>query len=187
MEVAQQYRELIEDIVLNNARVKGNEDLAEDFCSETFKRSYMIISAIKSVDHIESYLEKVANSAIIEVLKTSGRLARTTSGYKQIQQINQPLAQSSDKLQQEIVYDIPDPAPHFEEAIIEKETVQKIAEILMIIDSENAEKQYLQLFNMRYIQNLKQKEIAEELGISQGEVSKRLVEVTSKINEIYIS
>jgi RNA polymerase sigma factor (sigma-70 family) len=187
VETTQEYRGLIEKMILNNRRFSGNEDLLEDFCSETFKRSYLIISSVKNVEHVENYLGKVANSAIMEVLKTSGRLAKTSSGYKKIKQ---EVIQNQDDFKNypdEIIYDIPDPAVNIEEKVINKETVEKIAEIILLIDTKDPEKNYLDIFKLRYIQSKKQTEIAQELDLSQSEISKRLVELTKKINEAYSS
>ncbi|MBO5948652.1 hypothetical protein J6Q66_07445, partial [bacterium] len=53
--------------------------------------------------------------------------------------------------------------------------------IIDIVFKENAlapQKQYLEIFKLRFKDNKKQSEIAEELSISQSEVSKRLVEIS---------
>ncbi|MFA6988815.1 MAG: sigma-70 family RNA polymerase sigma factor [Candidatus Gastranaerophilaceae bacterium] len=182
MEVAQEYRGLIEKMILGNKRFSGNEDLLEDFCSETFKRSYFIISSVKNVEYVENYLNKVANSAILGVLKESGRLTKTSSGYQKIKQEMVQFKDNTEVYAEEIIYDIPDPATNIEEKIINKETLEKIAEIIFLIDKKDPEKQYLGLFKLRYIQNKRQTEIADELELSQSEISKRLVEMTQKIH-----
>jgi RNA polymerase sigma factor (sigma-70 family) len=186
VKVAQEHRGLIEKVILSNKRFQGNEDFLEDFCSETFKRSYLIISSVKNVDHIESYLTKVANSAILEVLKTAGRLTKTSDGYQKIRHEVLNISGKQEFCTDEIIYDIPDPGQNIEEKIIQKETVEQIAEIILVIDSKHREKNYIELFKLRYIKNLSQAGIAQQLELSQGEVSKRLVELTHKINEMYI-
>ena len=53
-----------------------------------------------------------------------------------------------------------------------------------IVFKENAlapQKQYLDIFKLRFKDNKKQSEIAEELSISQSEVSKRLVEISKLV------
>ena len=53
--------------------------------------------------------------------------------------------------------------------------------VVDIIFKENAlapQKQYLDIFKLRFKYNKKQSEIAEELELSQSEVSKRLVEIS---------
>ena len=183
MEDAQKYRGLIKRMILANKRFFGNEDLLEDFCSETFKRAYLIISSVKNVEHVESYLNKIVNSAIIEVLKTSGRVTKTPDGYKKLEQDNIQAKNNVEILpDEEIVYNIPDPAINVEEKVIHKETLEKIAEIIFSIDMEQPEERYLDLFKLRYIENKLQSEIADKLDLSQSEISKRLVDLTQKIH-----
>ena len=42
-----EQRILIEKLVKSNNKFKGNEDLLEDFCSETYKRSYSLFDTIE--------------------------------------------------------------------------------------------------------------------------------------------
>ena len=43
---------------------------------------------------------------------------------------------------------------------------------------------FLNIFHLRYIKGLKQSEIAEKLGLSQPEVSKRLMRLSKLISNI---
>lgn len=176
----EKYRPLIEKIVKSNSRFSGNEDLFEDFCSEAFKRCYKIISTDDTIVNFEAYLHKVASSAILDVLRSSGRLRRLKSGYKQIktESLSQPY--NTDE-HFEIIYDIEDPTPSVEESVIKKDEVQLIRETLTLLDSEFQDKHFLKIFTMRYIDGKKQAEIAEELDISQGEVSKRLINLAKRV------
>ncbi|MFH0702594.1 MAG: sigma-70 family RNA polymerase sigma factor [bacterium] len=184
MELAQEYRALIENIIKRNPRFYGNEDLADDFCSETFKRCYSIISSLDNIKNFESYLNKVASSAILDVLKNHGRLRRSKDGYVQVQEVftSAPGVYAVDD-EENLLYDIPDPAVHVEEIIIQQEEIKKIKNIIFRIDSEKKNKKYQDIFILRYLKGLNQSEISSELGISQGEVSKRFAELVKKINE----
>ena len=75
------------------------------------------------------------------------------------------------------VYDIADPRDSFEEKVVRKDLLQKIVDIVLIAQKENPSKEFLKIFYLRYIKEFKQKEIAEEVNISQAEVSKRLIEI----------
>ena len=60
------------------------------------------------------------------------------------------------------------------EIIVRKETLNQVATTVLTIDNEEPEKQYLQIYKLRYDKGMTQKEISEELGLSQSEISKRL-------------
>jgi RNA polymerase sigma factor (sigma-70 family) len=191
VELTQKYRYLIENIVKSNIRFSGNEDLFEDFCSETFKRSYLIISSINDIDHIERYLSKVASSAILEVLKSSGRLRRSSSGYVKTNEVPVAVVAPSvvnDVYQTDedgfILYDIPDPAASIEDSVLSKDEANSIVKAVYELNYNELEKRFLEIFTLRYIENLSQNDISKMMGISQGEVSKRLAELIRKIGEL---
>lgn len=176
----ERYRPLIEKIIKANTRYNGNEDLFEDFCSETFKRCYKILSTEETIVNFEAYLTKVASSAILDVLRTSGRLRRLKSGYKKIQQ--QTIAQGYTTDEHcDIIYQIEDPSPTVEESLIKKEEVVNIRTAIKEINNEFEDKQFTTIFKMRYIDGKRQADIASELNISQGEVSKRLIELSKRV------
>ena len=185
LELKQEYRSLIENVIKNNPRYIGNEDLIEDFCSETFKRSYSILNSIGDINNLEIYLRKIASSAILEVLKSSGRLIRSRSGYTKINhQVStyQTNAYEID-LDGDIMFDIPVPEPNIEEKLTKKEEVENIRNIIKKIDSRNKGKNFWEIFILKYIKEMKQSNIALELDISHGEVSKRLLELAKKIQK----
>lgn len=176
----ERYRVLIEKIIRSNSRFSGNEDLFEDFCSETFKRCYKIFSTTDNINNFEAYLSKVASSAILDVLKSSGRIRRHKSGYQTIRTeiVSQPYTLDEDS---NIIYEIEDPAPSIEHDLIFKEEIKNIRLALVDLDQEYKDKCYLKLFEMRYVKEDKQNQIAQSLNISQGEVSKRLIELSRRI------
>lgn len=184
VELTEKHRNLIENIVKKNPRFVGNEDLADDFCSETFKRAYSIVSSFEEINNFEIYLNKIASSAILDVLKSSGRLRKSKTGYHKIQE---KLVSSTSTYEMDendnVVYAIPDPTPSFEDRIIQQEEVKIIRDIILQIDSKEKSKRYLDIFILRYLKGLNQSEISSEIGISQGETSKRITELARKVNK----
>ncbi|MEI7475583.1 MAG: sigma-70 family RNA polymerase sigma factor [bacterium] len=182
MELTQEYRYLIENIIRKNPRFSGNEDLVEDFCSETFKRSYSVMSSLHNKANVDLYINKIASSAILEVLKSSGRLTRTRDGYhKRLEvSLNRETPYLKDD-QGDLILDIEDPAINVEENIIDKEEIKHIKNCVILVSEKYPEKEYQKLFNLRYHQGMTQFQISEEVGISQSEVSKRLTELAKKV------
>ena len=118
-----EQRILIEKLVKSNNKFKGNEDLLEDFCSETYKRSYSLFDTIEPKG-LESYIAKVANTAILNVLKENGRVRRRENKYISTADILISPAKT-----ETFVYDLPDPKDSFEEKIVRKDLLQKIVDI----------------------------------------------------------
>ncbi len=186
-----EQRRLIEKFVRSNIKFEGNEDLLEDFCNEAYQKSYIIFNSQSSIQKIESYVQKVVNTSIVGVLKDSGRLKRTSSGYiktreipldevKHFEPVTVPLVQQKD-VPKEYTFEIEDPKIGIEEKIIKKDLLQKIADAVCVIHGDNPTKCYLEIYEARYIKGMKQKEIAETLNLSQPEISKRLIELSKLI------
>lgn len=180
MVITQEYKNIIEKMVTSNKRFQGNEDLFEDFCSEALERCLFLLKKTDEIERVQNYLNKIISTAIISVLKSSGRITRNAGGYKNI-------ARSSVSIENPLddgFLDIKDPAISFTEKIIEQETLQEIYDLVLKFDHEYPQENFYKLFYMKYIQAKKQKEIADYLGISQGEVSKRLFALMQKINTV---
>ncbi len=187
MLLVKEQQTLIEKFVRANKNFQGNEDLLEDFCSEAYQKSYMIFNSSSNIQKIESYVAKVVHTSILSVLKDSGRIRRTKEGYIQTQEIKVADFSTAPvvKLQvlgPEFVLDFPDPKDSAEEILITKDCLQKIADAVCIIHKEVPSQLFLDIFYLRYIKNLKQSEISNELNLSQSEVSKRLMQLSKLIS-----
>lgn len=185
MELEQEKVELIKRIITSDKKYTDNEDLFEDFFNETYKRSFLIIKSVKSEASLETYLRKIVTTSIITVLKDSGRVVRTKEGFvpapeeQPIEPVPEvPVNKYSNV---HITYDIVDLRDGPEEILIKKEVLQTLMDAITIAHSKNPAKQYMQLYQLRYVDGLKQKQIAKELNLSQSEVSKRLMELMEEV------
>ena len=178
MVITQEYKSLIEKMVTSNKRFCGNEDLYEDFCAEALERCLFVLKKTDEISRIENYLNKIISTSIISVLKTSGRITRSSDGYKKIEQTAISLENPLD----DGLLDLKDPSVSFIEKITEEETLKEIYELIKRFDKENPQENFYKLFYMKYVENKKQREIAQTLGISQGEVSKRLFVLMKKVS-----
>ena len=187
MELAQDKIELIEKLIKGNRKFINNEDLYEDFFNETCKRSLPIISTISSDATLEVYLRKVATSSIINVLKDSGRLRRTRDAYVATKETSleeiTPSTTSYSNIYSDVVikYEPIDFDNGPEDVAIKNEVVKLVARYLSRIDEADPDKKYLDIYKLRYKDGMTQAEIAQELNISQSEVSKRLFKLMHKI------
>ncbi len=183
MELAQDKLDLIERLIKTNRKFVNNEDLYDDFFNETCKRSLPIVSMISSDATLEVYLKKVATTSILNVLKDSGRLRRTHDSYVPTKEVplEESPAYSNTYADIKVEYVPVDFDNNPEDSAIKNELLTLVIDYLHKINREEPEKQYLEMFVLRYQEGMTQAEIAEELDLSQSEVSKRLFKLMEKI------
>jgi RNA polymerase sigma factor (sigma-70 family) len=186
VELAKDKIDLIEKIIKNDRKFTNNEDLYDDFFNETCKRSLLIVKTVTSEATLEAYLRKIATTSILNVLKNEGRLRRTRSGFMSTQ--NVPIETTSsltDYSKVTITYEPVDIQDTPEDLAVKKDILQKIVDIVYEINQDAPDKNYLRLYNLRYADGLTQKEIAQELNLSQSEVSKRLFKLMDKVKRAF--
>jgi len=186
VELAQDKIDLIEKIIKSDRKFASNEDLYDDFFNETCKRSLLIVKTVTSDATLEAYLKKIATTSILNVLKSEGRLRRTKSGFVSTNEV--PLETTSsitDYSQITVTYEPVDIQDTPEDLAVKKDILQKIVDTVYEIDQNAPDKNYLKLYNLRYEKGLTQKEIAEELNMSQSEVSKRLFKLMNKVKQAF--
>lgn len=282
MNAEKEYSTIIKDIITQNKRYAGNEDLLDAFCDETVKRTKSIVSLLKDDEKIYSYILRVSNSAVIKVLKDNDRLG----GYRiphvfaapaqSVQQeapqqheevyvehqtqtlpveeaavveepipsiqtaVNQveeelpavenieheelqpvveeeqsvsnsqaleepvaeelPAVEQIEPLHTVIENDEPELAPVFadnseyvEEEQFEQENedaassdvLENIASNLHVLNSQNPTKQYYMIYKLRYIDHMKNKDIAKNMNISEADVTSRLLELSDKLKKCF--
>lgn len=199
VEITQEKIDLISKIIKNDRKFQNNEDLFDDFLNETCRRSVAIVGAIDNPATLEAYLRKVVSTSIINVLKDSGRLRRSKTGYMTTTEV--PL-ESVAPVAQLTEAPTPEPLPLFdfssfspgyssvsipmdpEDNAIHNEVVNFIADTLERINAQEPEQRFMDIFVLRYDKCLTQREMAEELGISQSEVSKRIYDLIERVKNV---
>ena len=300
MNAEKEYSTIIKDIITQNKRYAGNEDLLDAFCDETVKRTKSIVSLLKDDEKIYSYILRVSNSAVIKVLKDNDRLG----GYRiphvfaapaqsvqqeapqqqeevyvehqtqelpveeaavaeesipsiqsEVNQIDEelpvvenieheelqpvveevavveepiPSIQSevnqvdeeqpvSNSLEEPVAEELPaveqieplhtviedeepelapvfaDNSEYVEEEQFEQENedaassdvLENIASNLHVLNSQNPTKQYYMIYKLRYIDHMKNKDIAKNMNISEADVTSRLLELSDKLKKCF--
>lgn len=186
MELAQDKIDLISKIIKNDRKFANNEDLYDDFLNETCKRSLLIVKTVTSDSTLEAYLKRIATTSILNVLKSEGRLRRTREGFTPIKNVSLETSSSiPDYSTVQVHYEPVDIQDTPEDIVAKKEILQIIVDTVAEVDSTEPEKNYLKLYYLRYEKGMTQKEIAEELSISQSEVSKRLFRLMEKVKQAF--
>ena len=187
-ELTRDKQELIARIVKNDKKFVNNEDLYEDFFNETFKRCFLVVKNVNSENTLTPYIKRIASTAILVVLKDSGRLRRTKSGYVPTPTVPLETVSHEENIDYSgvvIIYDLPAQDNTPEDTLIKNETLRQVVDNLYKINDEEPKKKYLYLYKLRYEECLTQKEIAERMHISQSEVSKRLFVLLEKIKQAF--
>lgn len=283
MNAEKEYSTIIKDIITQNKRYAGNEDLLDAFCDETLKRTKSIVSLLKDEEKIYSYILRVSNSAVIKVLKDNDRLG----GYRiphvfaapaqsvqqeapqqheevyvehqtqslppveeaavaeesipplqsEVNQIDEELpvvenieheelqpvveeeqsVSNSQALEEPVAEELPaveqieplhtviedeepelapvfaDNSEYVEEEQFEQENedaassdvLENIASNLHVLNSQNPTKQYYMIYKLRYIDHMKNKDIAKNMNISEADVTSRLLELSDKLKKCF--
>ena len=188
MELSQEQLELIKNIIKSDKKYTNNEDLFDDFFNETCKRSLSIIETMEDSDALEAYLKKVASTAIVVVLKNMGRARRTHDSYVKDDKVvsaDDSVANNANR-NFEVNYDFINFDITPEKIAEKKELLQYVYDSIIITHSQHIDKQYLELYELRYVEGKKQAEIAQALNISQSQVSKRLFELMKAVKKYVI-
>lgn len=301
MNAEKEYSTIIKDIITQNKRYAGNEDLLDAFCDETVKRTKSIVSLLKDDEKILSYILRVSNSAVIKVLKDNDRLGSyriphvsysapapsvqqedpqqydevyvehqtqelpveeaavaeesipplqsevnqideelpvvenieheelqpvveevavveepIPSIQSEVNQVDEeqpvsnsleepvaeelPAVEQIEPLHTVIENDEPELAPVFadnseyvEEEQFEQENeeaassdvLENIASNLHVLNSQNPTKQYYMIYKLRYIDHMKNKDIAKNMNISEADVTSRLLELSDKLKKCF--
>jgi RNA polymerase sigma factor (sigma-70 family) len=184
VELTQDKINLIGKIIKNDRKYSSNEDLYDDFFNETCKRSVNIINAIDTESTLEAYLKRIVTTSILNVLKDSGRLRRTSAGYVPTHAVSIDETPEVDYSKVIIDYSQVVIPQSPEDIVIQKDILEFIADTIKKIDAQEPSKDYLRIYSLRYDKGMTQKEISEELGISQSEISKRLYKLMEQVRSV---
>lgn len=183
----------IQQLIRNNEKFIGNEDLLEEYTSEAYSKLQVFINTIKDLTKIEGYALKIVNTSMLSVLKRKGRLSRVNSNFSahktipfDVSNINDVIKNSDLKYEEKIMYELVDPKFSYTQPVENKELLQSIVKSVIEINKDYPNEQYLKLYKLRYVNKKTQNQISFELNISQNEVAKRLIELGNLI-KLYIN
>ncbi len=156
MQIDEKYKSLIEDIIKESELYPSYEALFDEFCSELYKKTYLVLNSKKSFEEAENYLLKFRNDV----------MQRVISKYFENNSFELMFEDFS--------------LNTFE---ITKKQAEKILKAVYEFGQKNPRFSYYQIFYMRFFENKSQAEIASSIGISQGELSKRFIEIADFLTE----
>lgn len=152
------YNQLWDKMMSNVCRkYTKDEAKAEDFCQNGFIKAYQNISKYDGKGSIEGWIARVIRNNILDELRKN-KISFTNG--------------NSD-------FNLDNVEDNVEEPNEEKYNINDIKKVL-----SNVSKAYKKVFELYYFENLKHKEIAEELGISINTSKTNLMKAKKKIKEL---
>ncbi len=203
---------LIESIIKQNPNYKGNEHLLEQFCTEVYKKSYLLLDSVSNIDSLKNYLTKVVDNSISTIVKNSKILnndsiiSEHVPKMAQMIEIDRRDIDTADEIKKifapqenKIVsiysknnekkglynpYDgLIDPLEMIKEKPINPVLAQNLVDAVKKIHEKDPNKKFKEIFTMRYIQKMHQSVIAKNLKISQDDLSKRFCEMVKLVRD----
>lgn len=216
LKIENEHRALIESIIRESAKFRGNEELIDLFCEAIYKKSYLLIDAIRDKARLKRHLMMISDSCMDQIIKEKRKFEQTKV-YRQIehtsnlqkeivplknnplshkeeleeefrmQQASRSVVNLKEEIQRSEKYDssdmLIDPLDFCPQKRVSEHTIEKLIQIVKIIDSKFPKKRYYEIFVLRYIKKYNQTDIAREMKISQVELSKRFVELIKLTRE----
>ncbi len=156
MQITPEQKEFIESIIKETPAYKKNEFLMQEFCDETIRRAYNLVTSPKERNSVKPYLKRVINSVMMEIIKNS-------------------VCEFNDNEDISISYDFSSKDNSDEKNSLTEDKINQIKEIIDKMDKN--------IFEFRYIKGLSNKEIGENLEISEYDVDRRLLLMLNRINK----
>lgn len=94
LQINSEHRALIESVIRESAKFRGNEELIELFCEAVYRKSYLLMDAIRDVARLRRHLMMICDSCMEQIIREKKRFEETKI-YRQIEH--------NSKLQEEIV------------------------------------------------------------------------------------
>ena len=85
LQINKEHKALIESVIRESSKFKGNEELIELFCEAIYKKSYLLIDAIRDMSRLRRHLQMICDSCMDQIIKEKQKFDETRI-YKQIEQ-----------------------------------------------------------------------------------------------------
>lgn len=196
MHIKEEYRRIIEDTVKESKYYPNNEHLLDEFCESIYQKTYLILGTKQSEIELREYLKGVAHRVIVGVLKKYAYdkyLPKDNQGVSlgiknAFKKAETPLIgygeKYSDLASDEQFSDyenVPDPLLYIKDKSISKNFLRKVVTAIYDTHQQMPNRLYFQIFYYKYFKQVPQTEVAKRLGITQSELSKRLIELVQII------
>lgn len=211
LEISTQHRLLLESIIKENKNYIGHEVLLEKFVEAIYKKTYLIIGAIKDMSRLRRHLLIITDGVMEAIIKEQKNIddenllkkiqqnALRNEGIVSVREnISEKYKLSKEVEKADIVNlkeeiqrsenvqgtdELNDPLNGIVEKEIPVDIIDKLVHIVKIIDLKYQDKNYYKIFELRYLKKYPQSQIARMPSISQAQLCKRYVELIELVKE----
>ena len=94
LQINNEHKMLIESVIRESAKFRGNEELIDIFIEAIYKKSYLLMDAIRDVARLKRHLMMISDSCMEQVIKEKRKFEQTKI-YRQVEK--------NEKLKEDIV------------------------------------------------------------------------------------
>lgn len=69
LQISKEHRALIESVIRENPKFRGHENLIDVFCDAIYRKSYLLIDAIRDMSRLRRHLLMISDSCIEQIIK----------------------------------------------------------------------------------------------------------------------
>lgn len=157
--------------IKKDKRYFGNEDLTDKFLDEIKKSERRAAINLLSEELPQDYKERFVSSCIIKVLKRNERLFKRGNSVK------------NQKKYKPVSYDIMNYAPINEKREILHSVKLRVVKILKDIEKDYPDKNYGEIYALRYIENKNLREISTILAKPEEEIAKDIFSMVEEVKK----
>lgn len=172
------YENLIIDIITQNDRYRGNEDLLKYIYDDVLTRLGGILETINDETVVRSYIERVAKLSVITTIKKRNLLLANSSNNEAAT----PLTRKYSGYYDALAYT---PSGVSLEKNVKKQQVLKLKSEIIELAKQYPQKEFVKLYNLRYIENRSLEAISDELNVSQAQAAERLFDLAAPVKRIF--
>lgn len=193
LEIDENKLNKIKEFIEKNERFKGNEDLYDRFVDEVKTRGFIIFNSIDFNDpSSKEYVNKIVSASILQVLKQENRLETESKPTEEVSEKGETEETEETPASEErhnrystvkVKYDF-DYVPAISGVKMQANTLQKFYDDIVILNNENPEKEFLQIYTLKYIKKMSIEQISRKLNLDENVVSKNLYELMERVKTI---
>ena len=77
LQISKEHKELIESVIKENDKFRGNEELINIFAEAVYKKSYLLIDAIRDIARLKRHLSAICDSCMTQIIDEKKKFDET--------------------------------------------------------------------------------------------------------------